>query len=40
MRVVYILPTEVGGLPHYVAELTNAVFNYADITVIKPDAYL
>ncbi|RLI84478.1 MAG: sugar transferase [Archaeoglobales archaeon] len=36
MKVVYILPTSVGGLPHYVAELANAVANYANVTVIKP----
>ena len=36
MRVVYILPTSVGGLPHYVAELVNAISNYIDAIVIKP----
>ena len=25
-----------GGLPHYTAELANAVARYADVTVIKP----
>jgi len=36
MRVVYILGTSRGGLPHYTAELANAVSNYAEVTVIKP----
>ena len=36
LKVVYILPTSVGGLPHYAAELANAVANYIDVIVIKP----
>lgn len=36
MKVVYVLPTSVGGIPHYVAELANAVANYVDVVVIKP----
>jgi len=36
MRVVYILPISWGGIPHYTAELANAVSEYADVTVIKP----
>jgi len=36
LKVVYVLPTSVGGLPHYVAELANAIANYVDVTVIKP----
>ena len=36
MRVVYVLGTSRGGLPHYTAELANAVSNYADVIVIKP----
>ena len=36
MKVVYVLPTSVGGIPHYVAELANAIANYTDVTVIKP----
>jgi len=36
MKVAYILTTSRGGLPHYTAELANAVSNYADVTVIKP----
>jgi len=37
LKVVYVLPTSVGGLPHYVAELANAIANYIeDVVVIKP----
>ena len=36
MKVIYILPTSVGGLPHYVAELANTIANYVDVIVIKP----
>lgn len=36
MRVIYVLGTSRGGLPHYTAELANAVSNYAEVTVIKP----
>ncbi len=34
MRVVYILPYDWGGMPHYTAELANAVAKYADVTVL------
>ena len=36
MKVVYILPISWGGIPHYTAELANAVSKYADVTVLKP----
>ena len=36
MKVVYVLTTNKGGLPHYTAELANAVSKYAEVTVIKP----
>ncbi|MCC6019396.1 MAG: glycosyltransferase family 4 protein [Candidatus Verstraetearchaeota archaeon] len=36
MKIVYILSTSRGGLPHYVAELANAVSKHAEVTVIKP----
>ena len=37
MKVVYILAINWGGIPHYTAELANAVSRYADVTVIKPN---
>lgn len=36
MKIVYILVTSWGGIPHYTAELANAVSKYVDIVVIKP----
>jgi len=36
MKVAYILPISWGGIPHYTAELANAVSKYADVTVLKP----
>jgi glycosyltransferase involved in cell wall biosynthesis len=36
MRVVYVLSQNSGGLPHYAAELANAVGQYADVIVLKP----
>jgi glycosyltransferase involved in cell wall biosynthesis len=33
IRVAYILPYDWGGMPHYTAELANAVAKYADVTV-------
>lgn len=36
MKVTYVLPISWGGIPHYVAELANAVSKYADVIVIKP----
>ncbi len=37
MRVVYILPISWGGIPHYTAELANAVVKYVDeVIVLKP----
>ena len=36
MKVVYVLPISWGGIPHYVAELANAVSKYVDVIVIKP----
>lgn len=36
MRVLYIIGQNAGGLPHYTAELANAMTEYADVTVMKP----
>lgn len=36
MHVVYVLAQGKGGLPHYAAELANAVAKYEDVTVVKP----
>lgn len=36
MKVAYVLSQNSGGLPHYAAELANAVTEYADVIVLKP----
>jgi len=36
MKVVYVLAANWGGIPHYTAELANAVSKYADVVVLKP----
>lgn len=36
MEIVYIVSLSKGGLPHYVAELANAVAKSEDVTVLKP----
>ncbi|EJN57069.1 glycosyltransferase family 4 protein [Halogranum rubrum] len=36
MHVLYLVGQSTGGLPHYTAELANAMTNYADVTVMKP----
>lgn len=36
MRVLYILAQDSGGLPHYAAQLANAVAEHADVVVLKP----
>lgn len=36
MHVLYVLGQNTGGLPHYTAELANAVTEHADVTVLKP----
>lgn len=36
MHVLYIVGQNAGGLPHYTAELANAVAKHADVTVMKP----
>jgi len=36
IRVVYVLGSSWGGIPHYTAELANAVSRYANVAVIKP----
>ena len=36
MKIVYVLTIGRGGLPHYTAELANAISKYADVVVIKP----
>lgn len=36
MKVAYVLSQNKGGLPHYAAELANAVSRHADVVVFKP----
>ena len=36
MKVVYVLLTSLGGIPHYTAELANAMANHAEVIVFKP----
>jgi glycosyltransferase involved in cell wall biosynthesis len=36
MKVAYVLSQNKGGLPHYAAELANAVSSHADVIVFKP----
>jgi len=36
MRIVYILLTSLGGIPHYTAELANAVAKHSEVIVFKP----
>ncbi|KAB1185478.1 MULTISPECIES: glycosyltransferase family 4 protein [Haloferax] len=36
MHVVYVIGQSSGGLPHYAAELANAMTEHADVTVLKP----
>ena len=36
MHVLYIMGQNSGGLPHYTAELANAVSSEAEVTVLKP----
>ncbi len=36
MKIAYVLSQNKGGLPHYAAELANAVAHHADVTVFKP----
>lgn len=36
MHVAYVLGQDSGGLPHYTAELANAVAEHATVTVLKP----
>lgn len=36
MHVLYLVGQSTGGLPHYTAELANAVSKHADVTVMKP----
>jgi glycosyltransferase involved in cell wall biosynthesis len=36
MHVAYIMGQGTGGLPHYTAELANAVAVYCEVTVLKP----
>ncbi|QCJ48541.1 glycosyltransferase family 4 protein [Haloprofundus sp. MHR1] len=37
MHVAYVVGQSTGGLPHYTAELANAVSKHAEVTVLKPD---
>ncbi|MCX7998461.1 MAG: glycosyltransferase family 4 protein [Leptospiraceae bacterium] len=36
MKIAYILLTGKGGLPHYTAELANAISKHAEVVVVKP----
>jgi glycosyltransferase involved in cell wall biosynthesis len=36
MKVAYVLSQSKGGLPHYAAELANAVADHAEVAVFKP----
>lgn len=36
MHVLYIVGQSSGGLPHYTAQLANAVSDHAEVTVMKP----
>lgn len=36
MKVAYVLSQNKGGLPHYAAELANAVSRHAEVVVFKP----
>lgn len=36
MKIAYILSQNGGGLPHYAAQLANAVADHADVIVLKP----
>ncbi|RBI60712.1 sugar transferase [halophilic archaeon] len=36
MEVAYLVASNKGGLPHYAAELANAVSKEVDVTVVKP----
>jgi glycosyltransferase involved in cell wall biosynthesis len=37
MKILYILSVSWGGIPHYTAELANAISKYADVVVLKPE---
>lgn len=37
MRILYLIGQGEGGLPHYTAELANAVSNHHDVVVMKPE---
>lgn len=37
MKIAYVLSQNKGGLPHYAAELANAVSHHADVAVFKPE---
>jgi glycosyltransferase involved in cell wall biosynthesis len=37
MKILYILSVNWGGIPHYTAELANAVSKHADVVVLKPE---
>jgi len=36
MKVLYVIGQNAGGLPHYTAELANAMVEHAEVTVMKP----
>ncbi len=36
MKIAYVLSQNKGGLPHYAAELANAVADHAEVAVFKP----
>lgn len=37
MEIAYVLSQDSGGLPHYAAQLANAVADHADVTVLKAE---
>lgn len=37
MKIAYVLSQNSGGLPHYAAQLANAVADHADVTVLKAE---
>jgi glycosyltransferase involved in cell wall biosynthesis len=37
VKVLYVLCTAYGGIPHYAAQLANAVSRYASVIVLKPE---
>lgn len=38
MKIIYVLPINWGGIPHYAAELANAVSKYEEVIIIKSNS--